>query len=200
RGVVLMGFNLLGAQKRVFASNLRPPARLVALALLSHWSEESPEVFPSIPTLQRETGLGRTAVVAAIGKLQDAKAVRIHCKRPMRKVNGRLEVIPNAKLTNHYDLSGLMNLPGREANQFATSTGSGGAPVREGTPTRSRNGGLPGRGAASKEPMNIPNKRPSVCATTSQPKTQFNSSKPKRNGSADGKRKTKAATKEGPNH
>lgn len=69
-------FDLLAAQRAVFRSNLRPAEKLVALALLDHWSR-SGETFPSINRLAEWTSLDRTTVMRALGALQSRGAVNV---------------------------------------------------------------------------------------------------------------------------
>lgn len=141
-------FNLLSAQRRIFRSTLRPLERLVALALLDHWSKESPRPWPSLRALSDHTGLSRRAVWGALQGLAASGAIRIHLQRPTR--DGA--PIPNVKPTNHYDLKGLLSLPVHEVHQCTSDTSAGDAPVHERTPTGARGARIPVHELHPKEP------------------------------------------------
>lgn len=72
---------LLKAQRRVFSSTAKPLERLVALALLDHWSAKSMVVFPSFDRLESWTGLCRHAIDSALRGLEAAGLVRVERKR-----------------------------------------------------------------------------------------------------------------------
>lgn len=59
---------------------------MVLLAIIDHWSDASPEPWPSVPTLSRLCGLGRTAVLEALAGLErdDVIAERRVAGRPNR--------------------------------------------------------------------------------------------------------------------
>lgn len=146
------GFDLLEVQRRVFRSGLRPMERLVALALLDHWSPRRPKPWPSIPTLEQATGLGRRAVMTAVQGLTRSGAVRVELRRPTQDGKPDGVPIPGAKPTNHYDLSGLMRLPGHEKHRCTKSTGAADAPVHQKRPTRARKAPSPVHEEHPKEP------------------------------------------------
>lgn len=110
---IMSEFNLLGAQRRIFTSTLKPLERLVALAILDFWSRKSGRPFPGVETLTRCTGLSRMAVIRAIKGLEDADAIAVH------RMNGK---------PNLYELGGLMTL---EPDQSPRGTGIGERPVSE---------------------------------------------------------------------
>ncbi len=133
--------DLLGGQRRVFNSKLKPLEKLLALALLDNWSPSSPEPWPSLSELQRKTGLSRHAVLAAIRGLLAQGAIAVSTRRPT--VGGA--VVRGAKPTNHYGLTGLMTLPDAgatsarpapvpDAHQYECTEGTGTrtVPVRHG--------------------------------------------------------------------
>jgi hypothetical protein len=62
----------------------------VLLAIIDHWSEASPEPWPSVPTLATLSSLGRTAVLEALAALERDQVIAV------RRVAGR---------PNRYDLS-----------------------------------------------------------------------------------------------
>jgi hypothetical protein len=63
---------------------------MVLLAIIDHWSEASPEPWPSVPTLSKLCSLGRTAVLDALAELENDGVIAV------RRVAGR---------PNRYDLS-----------------------------------------------------------------------------------------------
>jgi uncharacterized phage protein (TIGR02220 family) len=87
-------WNLLEAIRAVFASSLSANEKLVALALLNHWSKNR-ETFPGVGRLVTWTSLSRRSVLRAIGTLEALGAIRIE-----RKVG----------LANRYDLTPLAAL------------------------------------------------------------------------------------------
>jgi hypothetical protein len=68
-GRVADDFDLIGAQRVVFNSALRPSERLILLAVLDHWSPESRNPFPGIALLRKKTGLARQTVLDAVDSL-----------------------------------------------------------------------------------------------------------------------------------
>ncbi len=97
--------NLLDATRAIFASSLPPNDKLVALALLNHWSRAR-DTFPGVGRLVAWTSLSRRSVLRSIGHLETTGAVKVDRK---------------AGLANRYDLTPL------EALTSAT-----GAPVPDG--------------------------------------------------------------------
>ena len=101
--------NLLDAQRAVFASELGPHEKLVALALLNHWSRAS-ETFPSVNRLVDWTSLHRTTIMKAIQALEGC---------------GVLVVTRTTGRANRYELGGLTGLPQRPvalSDRSATAT------------------------------------------------------------------------------
>ncbi len=88
--------NLLEATRAVFASALPPNEKLVALALLNHWSRGR-DTFPGVNRLVAWTSLSRRSVLRAVQRLEQLGAIRIE-----RAVG----------LANRYDLSPLAGLTG----------------------------------------------------------------------------------------
>lgn len=86
--------NLLEATRAVFASALPANEKLVALALLNHWSR-SRDTFPGIGRLEAWASLSRSTVLRAVQRLEQLGAIRIE-----RAVG----------LANRYDLSPLATL------------------------------------------------------------------------------------------
>jgi hypothetical protein len=66
--------DLLPTQRSVFRSGLRSAEKLVALALLDHWSAAG-EVFPSVNRLAAWTSLDRTTVMRALDALKARGAI-----------------------------------------------------------------------------------------------------------------------------
>jgi len=112
-------FDLLKAQRRVFASDLKPLEKLVALSLVDHWSVAT-ETFPSVTRLEQWTGLSRNAVLRALRSLDNRGAIRVTRDRGV---------------VSRYDLTPLMDLPVPEKRQRATAeaapTGATEEPVPE---------------------------------------------------------------------
>lgn len=78
--------DLLGMHRAVMRSTRSTTEKMVLLAIIDHWSEASPEPWPSVPTLSRLCSLGRTAVLEALAGLErdDVIAVRRVAGRPNR--------------------------------------------------------------------------------------------------------------------
>src|SRR5690554_6573802 len=70
------GMSLLALQRRVFSSDLTPSARLVALAILDHWSPGRP-LWPSVARLAALTGLAESSVKRLLRELSDAGAFAV---------------------------------------------------------------------------------------------------------------------------
>lgn len=86
--------NLLKAQRAVFMSDLQHIEKLVALALLGHWSIAG-ETFPSVERLARWTSLSTRSVIRALASLEAKGAITV------RRTHGR---------ANRYVLDALMSL------------------------------------------------------------------------------------------
>lgn len=133
------GFDLIGAQRRVFRSGLRPFERLVALALLDHWSRNR-DTFPSVARLAEWTGISERSVKTCLAGLEAAGAIRV------ARVRGR---------PNIYDLTPLATLPtsaGAALDRGRSCTGAGAALVQELPPTSA--------GAAPELVQELPPKEP----------------------------------------
>jgi Helix-turn-helix domain len=121
RSVMAGDFNLLEAQRAVFMSDLTSVEKLVALALLNHWSRAR-ETFPSVDRLAKWTSLGRRTVIRSLGTLEAKRAIAV------TRSHGR---------ANRYELGPLMNVtsatvaPVPEGHQCQAGT----PPVPEGHPT-----------------------------------------------------------------
>lgn len=68
-------FDLRDARRKVFMSELKPLEKLVALALLDHWSAARTEPFPSIARLANWTSASRCTVMRALAGLEQAGAI-----------------------------------------------------------------------------------------------------------------------------
>src|SRR5262245_60512692 len=68
-------FDLLDAQRAVFASSLSAHEKLVAMALLAHWSAKSPAPFPSIRRLAKMASLCERTTRKAVRALELAGAI-----------------------------------------------------------------------------------------------------------------------------
>jgi DNA-binding transcriptional MocR family regulator len=60
----------------ILASELRYSARLVALVLSMHMDRNGGSCFPSLTTLARESGLGRSTVVRALAQIEEAGLIQ----------------------------------------------------------------------------------------------------------------------------
>jgi hypothetical protein len=95
--------DLLGMQRAVWRSTRSTTEKIVLLAIIDHYSDRSPEPWPSVSTLAACASLGRTAVLDALASLErdGVIAVRRVAGRPNRydlsQVQARLaaEVAPN---------------------------------------------------------------------------------------------------------
>ncbi len=84
--------DLLGMQRAVLRSLRSTSEKMVLLAIVDHYSEASPEPWPSVPTLAAHSSLGRTAVLDALAALERDGVIAI------RRAHGR---------PNRYGLSRL---------------------------------------------------------------------------------------------
>jgi hypothetical protein len=66
---------LIEWRQTVIGSGIESSARLVALVLSMHMNRNGGSCFPSLTTLQRETGLSRTCVCKALKELEAAKLI-----------------------------------------------------------------------------------------------------------------------------
>lgn len=70
------------AQRRVFLSSLTSAQKLVLLALLDHWSPESPRPYPGIDRLAEWTSLFESTVRRAVRELARLGVLRVTRARP----------------------------------------------------------------------------------------------------------------------
>lgn len=94
------GFDLLAAQRRVFGSDLGRTEKLIALALLDHWSR-STNTFPALPRLAQWSSSNERTVIRAVRELED---------------RGAIVVTRRIGQSSTYDLQGLMTLPLSESH------------------------------------------------------------------------------------
>jgi hypothetical protein len=105
--------DLLGMHRAVMRSSRSTTEKMVLLAIIDHWSEASPEPWPSVPTLSKLCSLGRTAVLDALAELERDGVIAV------RRVVGR---------PNRYDLSRVLatlaapTAPVREADRSGPRT------------------------------------------------------------------------------
>jgi hypothetical protein len=118
--------DLLGAQRAVFLSALSAEQKLLALALLGHWSKTR-ETFPGLARLAAWTSCSRRTVIRSLLALESA---------------GHIGVARERGRPNHYDLSPLMSLPVSEGHQCQPVTSAHESPVPGSHPT-SATGALP---------------------------------------------------------
>jgi hypothetical protein len=170
--------DLLGMQRAVWRSKRSTTEKIVLLAILDHYSDSSPEPWPSVARLAEHCGLGRTAVLDALASL-DSTGVLVVKRAP--------------GCPNHYDLSQLVSALAaelvREADQSANRTSppsepssqaEHAAPVRgvdqsaiqtspPGGPHQSAWRTPPVRLADSKEPKKEPNMEPTAVRAHARP-------------------------------
>ena len=120
--------DLLGMQRAVWRSKRSTTEKIVLLAILDHYSDSSPEPWPSVNRLAEHCGLGRTAVLEALAALESA---------------GVLVVKRAAGCPNHYDLSQLVQALGTEPVRDADPSASQTSPPGEPTPVRQTDGTSP---------------------------------------------------------
>jgi hypothetical protein len=172
--------DLLGMQRAVWRSTRSTTEKIVLLAIIDHYSDRSPEPWPSVPTLAACASLGRTAVLDALASLErdGVIAVRRVAGRPNRydlsQVQATLaaEQPPNhdaaAEPVRHADGSEVQESaseePVRVADQYEEPT----SPSAERDQSACRTG--PVRLADPKDPKKDPKKEPTaVRARVSQP-------------------------------
>lgn len=131
-------FDLLAAQRAVFRSGLGRIEKLVALALLDHWSLKSTEPFPSVARLARLTSCTRRTVMRALRDLELAGAIQVHRRTGQ---------------SSTYDISPLATLPEAAPDRCQDCTGDTIAPVSGLPPTGDRNSPPPVSGLPPKEPI-----------------------------------------------
>jgi hypothetical protein len=86
--------DLLGMQRAVWRSTRSTTEKIVLLAIIDHYSDSSPEPWPSVPTLAACASLGRTAVLEALASLERDGVISV------KRVPGR---------PNRYDLSSVQS-------------------------------------------------------------------------------------------
>jgi hypothetical protein len=134
--------DLLGMQRAVWRSTRSTTEKIVLLAIIDHYSDRSPEPWPSVPTLAACASLGRTAVLDALSSLErdGVIAVRRVAGRPNRYDLSRVQAtlasslaqqlredhdtIEAARLPNGPDAPQSTHSPepDRDADQFAKQT------------------------------------------------------------------------------
>lgn len=142
-------FDLLAAQRRVWQSSLKTLEKIVALAILDHWSTESPYPFPGIEQLGDWTSLERCSVMRALtGLLQRGALIAGHIS------GGRFVPEHRSGQSRAYDVRPLMSLaaaPRRQRSRRAT--GRAEQPVVESNPTGCREQPQPVVESNPKEPI-----------------------------------------------
>lgn len=121
-------FDLLQAQRAVFRSSIRAPEKLIALALLDHWSRGT-ETFPSVQRLAAWSSLDRTAVMRALQGLERQGAIVVKRQKgvPNRYALGQLSLLPVAES----DRSPVASGPAPVAESDGLETGAKPEPVVE---------------------------------------------------------------------
>ena len=137
--------DLLGMQRAVWRSKRTTTEKIVLLAILDHYSDSSPEPWPSVNRLAEHCGLGRTAVLEALSALESAEVLVV------RRAAG---------CPNHYDLSQVVQALGREPVHDADQSASQTSPPGE--PHQSAKRTAPVRLADPKEPKKEPNMEPTA--------------------------------------
>jgi hypothetical protein len=107
--------DLLGMHRAVMRSTRSITEKMVLLAIIDHWSEASPEPWPSVPTLSKLCSSGRTAVLGALAGLERDGVIAVR-----RVAGGRTGMT----------CRGLSRRSRRRRNQSARRTGLGLEPVR----------------------------------------------------------------------
>lgn len=142
--------DLLAMQRAVWRAKRSTTEKIVLLAILDHYSDSSPEPWPSVARLAEHCGLGRTAVLDALANLEGAGVLVV------RRVAGG---------ANQYGLSQLVQAlePVRETDQSASQTSPPAGPHQ----SAKRTG--PVRLADPKEPKKEPNKEPTAVRAPARP-------------------------------
>lgn len=85
--------DLLAMQRAVWRSKRSTTEKIVLLAILDHFSDSSPEPWPSVARLAEHCGLGRTAVLDALASLEKANVLVVRrmtgCANRVRPVPAR---------------------------------------------------------------------------------------------------------------
>lgn len=90
--------DIFALQRAVWTSDWEPLDRLVLLAIVSYWSADSPEPYPSWDALVQRTNLSRATIARRLQSLTKLGVIRITTKPPRK----------GAQPTNHYDLTALI--------------------------------------------------------------------------------------------
>ncbi len=131
------GFNLLAAQRAVFKSRLSSAEKLVALALLDHWSQRNPVPFPSMRTLGMNTSLCERQVRRTVRSLVHA---------------GALEARDRPGRTKEYELGNLLMLEPAQQDARPRATPALHAGRHSMPPPPARDAALPRHHVPTKEP------------------------------------------------
>src|SRR6478609_498776 len=102
-------------QRAVWRSTRSTTEKIVLLAIIDHYSDRSPEPWPSVPTLAACASLGRTAVLDALSSLERDGIIAV------RRVAGR---------PNRYDLSRVQTTLAASLDQQARDDHETVEPVR----------------------------------------------------------------------
>lgn len=89
--------NLVRTQRHVFESSIDASTKLVALALLNHWSRAA-ETFPSVDRLAKWATVDRTTVMRCVAKLEQLGAIIVTRRNGAsnRYQLGQLSLLPVA--------------------------------------------------------------------------------------------------------
>jgi hypothetical protein len=173
--------DLLGMQRAVWRSTRSTTEKIVLLAIIDHYSDSSPEPWPSVPTIATCASLGRTAVLDALSCLErdGVIVVRRVVGRPNRYDLSRVQAALAAPPEQHQNeviepvrvadgSEEVQHAPGtdavREADRFEEQT----SPPAGRNPSVCRTG--PVRLADPKDPKKDPTKEPTaVRAHVSRP-------------------------------
>lgn len=150
--------DLMAAKRAVFRSALRPLEKLVALALLDHWSRASHEPFPGVNRLAEWTSLDRTTVMRVLGQLEARGAIRIVKRRGRSNTYalGQLELLPVAQRDQSQAATSRTAPPppvaGSDGDQSQAATLSNplSNPLKKPTSSAARKGAA--RGSRKKDP------------------------------------------------
>ena len=114
--------NVLLVQRHIFASMVDASTKLVALALLNHWSRAS-ETFPSVARLSTWTSLNRTTVMRCVATLKQLGAIEVKTDkgRANRYELGQLSLLPVAPRDQSDNATSRTTRPERVAPRDTTS-------------------------------------------------------------------------------
>jgi Helix-turn-helix domain len=126
--------DLRETRRHVFRSSVDASTKLVALALLDHWSRTT-ETFPSIDRLAAWTSLNRTTVIRCLGTLEKLGGILVTRRNGAsnRYALGQLSLLPVAPRDQSDDATGRTSRPEpvapRDQSDDATSRTSRPEPV-----------------------------------------------------------------------